>query len=105
MIFDDYLGEQLKIEGMEIAADNRQQLLELARNIAKTIAISNPSRTCTADKVGRILKEQYGIDTLGPAAGSLFKTSDWEFTGQFIKSKRITNHARLLRVWKYTGRG
>lgn len=88
---------------MGLAADNAKEQLTLARKVAASIATRREDRTVTADDVGRVLKEVYGLDTLGPAAGSLFKTPDWEWTGRFTKSKRVTNHSRLLRVWKYVG--
>lgn len=88
---------------MGLAADNAKEQLTLARKVAASIAARRGDRTVTADDVGRVLKEVYGLDTLGPAAGSLFKTPDWEWTGRFTKSKRVTNHSRLLRVWKYVG--
>jgi hypothetical protein len=101
--FHDSKGEQLRLKGMGLAADNAKQQLALARRVAAQIALRRKDRTVTADDVGRILQEVYGLDTLGPAAGSMFKTPDWKWTGQFRKSKRVTNHSRLLRVWRYVG--
>lgn len=97
-IFDGSLSEQLKTSGMAKAEDNSSYYLNIAREAAKRIALSRG--TVTADDVGRYLKRFHGIDTLGPAAGSLFKTKDFVFTGEFRKSSRITNHSRLLRVWR-----
>ena len=103
MTFHEQLGEQLRLDGMTVAADNAKEQLSLARKVARSIALRRKDRTATADDVGRVLKEVYALDTLGPAAGSLFKTGDWEWTGRFAKSKRVTNHSRLLRVWRYIG--
>ena len=103
-LFDLDRGERLKKDGMEKAEDNAKTALQLAREIAVEYALSH-NRLCHADVVGRILKSRHGIDTLGPAAGSLFKTKNWEFTGQWIKSARITNHGRMIRVWYYNGTG
>ena len=100
MSFHDSLGEQLRLDGMQQAAGNSKEQLDTARRVAVQIAKRRVDRTVTADDVGRVLKEVYGIDTLGPAAGSLFKTKDWEWTGQWRKSKRVTNHSRMLRVWR-----
>ena len=102
-LFDRQRGEQLKLAGMDLAADNVKEPLELARAIAKEIALLHPDRCTNADEVGASLEARYGIGSLGPAAGSLFKTSEWRWSGRFIKSTRITNHGRLLRVWQYTG--
>lgn len=99
-LFDGQRSEQLKRDGMALAADNAGQYLDLARQIAREIALAHPNQECDADKVGRILKRRHGIDTLGPAAGSLFRGKEWEFTGRWVKSKRITNHSRMIRVWR-----
>jgi len=104
-LFDEKMSERLKQDGMARAEGNAKSALELARDIAKKIALSRVSRRCTADMVGRQLQAAHDIDTLGPAAGSLFKTKDWKFTGDFVQSKRVTNHSRLLRVWEYIGKG
>ena len=97
-LFDEGWSDKLKEDGMAKAADNRQEQLEIARNVAK--AIAKKKGTVNADDVGRVLKLIIGIDTLGPAAGSLFRGKEWVFTGQWVKSKRITNHSRMIRVWK-----
>ena len=98
-IFDYELGKQLKRQGMSVAEAANLSDLELARTIARTIA-KNGDGTCDADQVGRVLKRHYGIDTLGPAAGSLFKGEDWEFTGDRRRSARAKNHAREIKVWR-----
>ena len=99
-LFNEQEGERLKKEGMEAAADLRPSDLELARQIAREIAHNNGG-LCDADKVGRVLKYRFGIDSLGPAAGSLFKGAEWDWSGQYIKSVRTTNHGRMLRVWRH----
>lgn len=97
-LFDEKISDRLKKQGMEQAEDNALSALELARGIAREIAARNG--TVNADQVGRVLKFRHGIDTLGPAAGSLFKGKEWEFTGNWVKSKRITNHSRMIREWR-----
>ncbi len=97
-LFDATESERRKREGMAVAEQNRSELLGLARAVARGIA--NSSGTVHADQVGRVMKARYSIDSLGPAAGSLFKGGDWEWTGEFVKSARVTNHGRLLRVWR-----
>ncbi len=91
-------GLRLKESGMRQAAENRPTLLDYARSLAKQIARNRADRCCTADDVGRIMQGQ-GYD-LGPAAGSLFRDGAWVWTGEFVPSKRQSNHARLLRVWR-----
>jgi len=97
-LFDFRAGQRLKKEGMAAAADHYSGNLETAREIARRIARSRG--VVTADDVGRILKKYWNIDSLGPAAGSIFKGSEWQWTGEFRKSSRVTNHGRLLRVWR-----
>lgn len=91
-------GAESRDVGMARAAlAHLPELLE-ARKLAKQIALRSPDMTCDADQVQKICIEQ-GID-LGPAAGSLFREKCWEWTGHFVKSGRIKNHTRLLRVWR-----
>lgn len=99
-LFDAAESEKRKREGMAKAADAswRMYNLRLARIVAADLCRENGSTD--ADQVGRVLKARYGIDSLGPAAGSLFKTDYFEWTGEFVKSERKTNHSRLLRVWR-----
>jgi len=100
-LFDGKEGDRLKREGMALAADNRVGLLQMAR--LEAIEIGKRKRLVTADDVGRVLKAVYGIESIGPAAGSLFKTNDWAWTGQYKKSVRTTNRSRMIRVWRYIG--
>jgi hypothetical protein len=99
-VFDNRLGEQLKFDGMAMAAQNNKHVLKLARMIAVEVATGRADRTATADDVGKILLTRYGIPGMGPAAGSLFKNKKWEWTGDFKKSERASNHSRLIRVWR-----
>ncbi len=98
-LFDEQESERLKREGMAGSARTRKAALDLARAVAKRIALRTDG-TCHADQVGEILKSEYDIDSLGPAAGSIFKGTDWKFSGDFVKSSRTTNHSRLLRIWR-----
>lgn len=91
------LGESLKKDGMKNAADANHEVLMLAREIALHLAKQTGGR-CHADMVQSVLIAN-GLE-LGNAAGSLFKTQDWEWTGDFVKSDRVSNHARIIRVWR-----
>lgn len=97
-LFDAKKGEQLKDEGMDKAACNRDFDLAIARNTAVMIAQGRQDRSCTADDVQRVLIER-GI-SLGNAAGSIFRGKRWRFTGRFVKSQRVSNHASIRRVWQ-----
>lgn len=103
MQYDLALGKQHKEEGMALAAENRADQLALAREVARLKALDSPNKTCNADTVMRELSTIYGIDSLGPATGSIFRTTDWRFTGHWTPSRRVTNHARMIRVWEFVG--
>ncbi len=97
-LFDEYLGDSLKQNGMDAAASKAGEALQLARAIA--VELCKLKGACTADDVGKILYERHGITTLGPAAGSLFRSPEFEHTGRFLKSARVSNHARRLMEWR-----
>ena len=103
-LFDLVKGESEKAKGMSAASWSRSDLLAEARTIACELAMARETRECHADSVNREMKRR-GIpfEDLGPAAGSIFKGRDWVFTGKRIKSARISNHARELKVWRLTG--
>lgn len=74
------------------------ELLNRARAIA--LQLANTNGTVTADDVANRL------DTpLGPLAGSVFKTGDFEFTGERVRSSQKNNHSRELKVWRLTPEG
>jgi hypothetical protein len=83
---------------MTTATQDRTELLTRARQIALTAAHQNG--TVTADDVAAKIGEP-----LGPVAGSIFRTSDFEFTGKRVRSVQPNNHGRELRVWKLTATG
>lgn len=100
-LFDLDEARARKEQGMALAAEHQPSGLDLAREIAATLG-----RRCgevDADMVGRILKHEHGIESLGPAAGSIFKGKNWEFTGRRKLSARKKNHARELKVWRWEG--
>lgn len=97
LIFDAEESRDRKRIGMTRAAVNRNVLLDKAREIARFLAQRDGETN--SDAVSQELMQRGYPDCIGPAAGSIFKTSEWVFTGRFINSTRITNHSRLLRVW------
>lgn len=96
--FNAERGEQLKLEGMQRAADNRAALLGIARGIAEDLALRN-GRVTADDVYQRLESLGYDVSMLGPAAGSLFKTRKFESSGAMVKSERTSNHRRLIHVW------
>jgi hypothetical protein len=93
MTFDLRLGRRAKEAGMNLAAANKSDLLERARTIA--ISIASRKGEVTADDVVAELGE-----SLGNAAGSLFRGKQWRFTGRWRQSPRASNHAHQNRVWE-----
>ena len=98
-LFDAARSEAAKEQGMASAAIARAELLDRSRVIARTIASMHGE--VNMDMVSMEM-ERIGLDpnALGPAAGNVFRGDEWVFAGRFVKSARITNHSRLLRVWR-----
>ena len=94
-LFDAAESQRLKEVGQERAANNRPKELEYARSVARQLAQKNG--TVTADDVQAVLIKQ-GIE-LKNAAGSLFKKG-FEWTGEFVNSRRVKAHSNLLRRWR-----
>lgn len=93
MRFDLEAGERAKGHGMAAAATAEHERLDLARLYARLHAEEHG--TVTADDVQMNFSEPFGA-----SAGSLFRGPEWEFTGQWVKSRRVSNHARAIRVWR-----
>jgi len=99
-IFDFDESQEAKTIGMDRAAASSEavNILSLGREIARRLAKQNGETN--ADAVGEVLERDHGINTLGPAAGSLFRGSCWEFTGRRMVSSRVSNHGRELKIWR-----
>lgn len=101
LIFDLEEGERLRDAGIAQAADTigRKFLLELAQDIA-TLYAQNYG-TVTYDHVyAEMVAKGYNPDLLGNAAGNVFRGKEWEFSGEWKQSTRVSNHARAIRVWR-----
>lgn len=97
--FDLAEGERRKEAGIEQASLSRKDLLELARLAAVRVA-SRCGEATYDDVFFELLSE--GIDPvrLGNAAGCVFRGKEFIFTGRWEKSRRVSNHARVNRVWR-----
>jgi len=95
-LFDNAASHSAKNSGMELAAENAQDHLSRAREIAASIALRG-NGTCNADQV---LMEFPSVSP-GPWCGSIFRGKEWVFTGERIHSSRVSNHAREIKVWRY----
>ena len=98
-LFDLGTGRARRTAGTHRAATHRAALLHKARAIAVRVAQHRDSRCACADDVYRHLNPTDAA-RLGNAAGSLFHGAHWIFTGRWMASRRITNNARDIKVWK-----
>lgn len=95
--FNFELAEGFKADGMLAAAYRREDVLVVARTIA--IEVCRRKGEVTADDVYReMIRRGIEPSELGNAAGSLFRVG-FVFTGRWKKSVRVSNHARMNRVW------
>ena len=95
-------GVELRDAGMAQTAQCHNVLVEQVRKCMRAVAKMRPNRCVTADDAHRIAASLTGgnQNALGNAAGSIFKTDEWEFTGVWSPSQRPSNHARPVRVWR-----
>lgn len=95
-------GERLKSEGKDLAVKNRADVFRTAKQWSKWLG--NLQETVTADDVhDRMEKLGYVSGDLGNAAGSVFSGGQWERVG-YTKSRRPSNHARVIGVWRLRNR-
>ena len=94
--FDMEESKRLKEHGIESAAEKRPELLRIARTIAKEIAVAQG--TVTADDVAEELRDR-ALGEMGPAMASVFRISEFKWTGLRVMSKQVNNHGRELKVW------
>lgn len=101
LIFELDLGLALKEMGLERASEARSDALALGRAYCKKAALSRPERLSDADDAA-LGFQLAGLppDLLGPAAGNLFRTGDWEPTDRFVPSARVSRRGGLNRVWR-----
>lgn len=93
------LGLALKDEGMNYATACKNELLDKVREAMRLQAFWGP--VTADDAYAWLIKEDYEIDALGAAAGSIFSGDPaFVFTGQWVTSKRPSNHARPIRSWR-----
>jgi hypothetical protein len=95
--FDSVEAEQRKESGLGVTSLARKDLLEAAKTIA--VELSSKYGEVTSDDVFAAMRAR-GMhpECLGNAAGAVFRGS-FTFTGKWKKSARVTNHARMNRVW------
>ena len=88
----------LRDQGIRQVAENNAEFLEIARNIARSLAELRIE--ITSDDVRR----NCPIEPLHPNAwGAVFKTKEWEWTGKFRQSRVVSRHGGMQRVWRLRG--
>ena len=98
-LFDLDEALRLKEKGIQQAEAARYSPLEIARKVAFDLALMVDG--ITSDDVHRLLDRETS-EALGPAAGALFRGSEWAWTGEWRQSSKVTNRGRYLRVWRLT---
>jgi hypothetical protein len=99
--FDKDRALKARDAGMDLAAQKHAALLEKVRVALVALAQSRQDRCVTADDAQRwLIANGHSPSELGNAAGSLFRGGDWEFTGRWTKSCRVSRHANQIRVWR-----
>jgi hypothetical protein len=103
-LFDASLSDHEMLRGMAKAANNRAEMLQIARKAARDIAALRIDRRITADDVqARLFDMGYTPEQLGNAAGSIFKGNEWSAINDFVPSLRVSSHRRMIRVWELIG--
>ncbi len=103
--FDTAASIAMREHGMAMATAPRLTVLEVARRAARAAAKSRSyERWATIDDAYLgIIAAGHDPAELGPAAGSVFRGSEWTATGRWLPSTRVSNHARMVRVWRWVG--
>ena len=99
-LFDAAAGSQSRDAGLSLAASHKPVTLAIARMAARLVAGGRADRTVTADDVVGWLAINGFEYELGPLAGAIFRSKEWEFTGRWVRSARTSNHSRFNRVWR-----
>lgn len=102
-LFDRQESQRHAVEGVTLAVENNAVRVVKAREIAKEVW-KRLRRPISADDVVMEMVKRKINANIGNAMGGLFRTTDWRWTGEFVKSARVRSHANLLRTWVYVGK-
>ena len=99
-LFDPIRADAEKVWGMGLAAERRGELLGIVQEYLASLARLRRDRIVTADDGYAFLeRSHFNLGALGNAAGSLFRGKEWQCVG-WVKSTRVSNHARMIRRWR-----
>jgi hypothetical protein len=90
------IGKALAVQGIELAAKNRDGAIAVARDIAVKHILKYGE--VSADDVYKKYMETHD-EWLGNAAGKIFHYKYFEWTGKMVPSQRPSRHGNLVRVW------
>lgn len=84
-----------KETGMAVAADANREILEEFRRIALSLPMYEVSIREVRDEA-----IAQGVEFIpGNWMGSVFKTSDWEWSGKFVATNHVKSHCHMVRSW------
>lgn len=99
--FSLFAGTFARDCGIALSNESRNPLVERIRQSLRGLARDRDNRCVTADDAYAYLAQIGEKErALGNAAGALFRSGEWEFTGCWTPSTRVSNHARMVRVWR-----
>lgn len=100
LLFDRDLAQELCLRGIDTAVSSRISLVHLAKTLARFRAMNSHTGTTNIDEIqDMLIKLGHPPDSLGNAAGAIFRGKQWERCGWKI-SERVSNHARLISTWR-----
>ena len=93
--FNLELALEARDEGIRRVAVSNEQYIKVARAIARQIASQRGS--VTSDDV----RQACDLEPVHPGAyGAIFKSKDFQWTGQFRQSEAVSRHGGMQRVWR-----
>ena len=81
--------------GIKQVADNNIHFLEVARNVARRIAMRQ------GEVVSDDVRRECPLNPLHPNAyGAVFKGKEWQWTGRYRTSHLASRHGGQQRIWR-----
>lgn len=92
-------GRALRDIGIGRAKLAKADVIEAAAAVARVHAMRNGEVTAD-DVMRRMITLGFLPEQLGRSMGGLFRGGEWEWTGEFRPSRRVSRHAGMIRVWR-----
>lgn len=93
-LFNYARGKMLAEQGIEQASLGNEEWISKARQLARQIC--QLCGTVTADDLRLVMPEPSNPNVWG----AVFRTLDFQFTGQYKQSSLVSRHAGIQRVWR-----